>query len=410
MPWLLRAGTFERWFPEFCKNFPASVGQLTARAIKFQFATLMNTTNLSKAALALVLAAFSTAHLVADVVEIKGGARIVGQVTKIDDGSVVVRTDYAGTLTIKQSEVTSITTDAPVAVRLSSGTRIEGKVSGGPDGSLQIAGADGTISTSVSKVAASWAAGSEDPAVAALQRHWTYEASVDVAGKTGNKEQLGTAGAFRAILKAPQDTLQFYAAYNRQVSDGTKSADQFKAGIDYANNFSGRYSWYARDEAGFDHVKLVAFSNVAAFGLGYDFIKEPKHTLTGRAGVSHRYESYQPNPLEVAKFIVPPFSLAPDAARRLATKETFNSAGLDFGLEHKWEFATSAVVNRLSYVPSFEDFSDYHFTHESFYEIPLANPAWKLRLGISNDYNSKPGKNVERLDTAYFSRLVLSWK
>jgi Protein of unknown function, DUF481 len=370
----------------------------------------MNMTNLSKATLALVLVAASAAQLAADVVEIKGGARIVGKISTIDSGSVVVSTDYAGTITIKQSEVLSIATDAPVAVRLASGTRIEGKVSAAPDGSLQIAGADGTITTTVSKVAASWKSGGEDPAVVALQRHWTYEASVDVSGKTGNKEQVGTAAAFRAILKTPQDSLQFYAAYDRQISDGTKSADQLKAGVDYANNFSGKYSWYARDEAGFDRVKLISFSNIAAAGLGYDFIKESKHTLTGRAGISHRYESYQPDPVASAQYVLPPFSLPYSSARRLATKDTFNSAGLDFGLEHKWEFTDSSLVNRLSYVPSFDDFSDYHFTHESFYELPMVNPAWKLRLGVSNDYISKPGKNVERLDTAYFTRLVLTWR
>ncbi len=67
-------------------------------------------------------------------------------------------------------------------------------------------------------------------------------------------------------------------------------------------------------------------------------------------------------------------------------------------------------MNRIAYVPSFNDFSNFHFTHESFYEIPLAAPSWKLRLGVSNDYNSKPGKGVDKMDTGYFTRFVLNWK
>ena len=39
---------------------------------------------------------------------------------------------------------------------------------------------------------------------------------------------------------------------------------------------------------------------------------------------------------------------------------------------------------------AFDDFANYRLTHETFYQIPLANPAWKLRLGVSNDYNSTP--------------------
>ena len=220
-----------------------------------------------------------------------------------------------------------------------------------------------------------------------LERSWGYEASVDVAGKSGNKSQLGTAAALRATLAGVSDMLVFYSAYDRQLSDGKKSADQFKAGADYSSNFSSRTSWYARDEGGFDRIKDIQFYNVAAVGFGYDFIKEPKQTLTGRAGVSFRNENYK-NPL------------TPDV----------NAAGLDFGLNHRLQLDDALLVNRLTWVPSFNDFANYRFTHESFYEMPLANPAWKLRLGVNNDYNSKPGKGVVKLDTGYFTRLVLNWK
>ena len=346
----------------------------------------MNTPNLLRASLALAAVAFGAANLSADVVETKSGARIVGKVTKIDGGAVTVSTDYAGAITIKQSEVTAITTDAPIAVRLNTGTRIDGKVSTSA-GAVQIAGADGNISTTVDKVAASWAAGGKDPAVAALERGWAYEAAVDVSGKTGNKEQLGTGFSFRATLAGSQDTLQFYSAYDRQVSDGVKSADQFKAGVDYANNFSGAKSWYMRNEGGFDRVKDIELYDIAAAGLGYDFIKEPKQTLTGRAGVSFRYAGYKnPKTTDV------------------------KSVGADFGLAHKLQLDNALLKNTLSYVPTFDDFSNYIITHESTLELPLLSTQWKLRLGVANDYNAKPGKGVKRLDTTYFTRLVLNWK
>ncbi len=121
--------------------------------------------------------------------------------------------------------------------------------------------------------------------------------------------------------------------------------------------------------------------------MGYDVIKEPLHLLTFRAGLSFRYEGYGD-----------------------VTQPALKTMGLDFGVNHEWTFTTSKLVNRLTYVPSFNDFSNFHFTHESFYEIPLANPAWKLRMGVSNDYNSKPGPGIERLDTGYFTRLLLNWK
>jgi len=336
--------------------------------------------------LAFGIVAVGAIRLAADVVETKSGARIVGKVTKIDGGTVSVSTDYAGTIAIKQSEVAAINTDAAVAVRLASGTRIDGKVSGSA-GAVQIASADGSVNTTVDKVAASWAAGGKDPAVAALERGWAYEAAVDIAGKSGNKSQLGTAAGVRATLAGVHDTLVFYTNYDRQVTDGRKSADQFKAGADYQSNFAGQKSWYLRNEGGFDRIKDIQFYDVAAFGLGFDFIKAPKQTLTGRLGLSFRNENY----------------------KSPATADV-NAAGMDFGLNHSLKFETAALVNRLTVVPSFNDFSNFRLTHESFLELPTANPNWKLRLGVNNDYNSKPGKGVDKMDTGYFTRLVLNWK
>jgi len=328
----------------------------------------------------------ATAQLTADTVETKSGARIVGKVTKIDGGTVSVATDYAGTIAIKQSEVAAINTDAPVAIRLASGTRIDGKVSG-TAGAVQVASADGTVNTTVDKVAASWAAGGKDPQLAVLERGWAYEATVDVSGKSGNRSQLGTAAGVRATLAGVHDTLVFYTAYDRQVTDGQKSADQFKAGADYQSNFSGQRSWYLRNEGGFDRIKDIQFYDVAAFGLGFDFIKKANQTLTGRLGLSFRNENYRnPKTTDV------------------------NAAGMDFGLNHSLKMDNLALVNRLSVVPSFNDFANFRLTHESFLEVPTTNPQWKLRFGVNNDYNSKPGKGVDKLDTGYFTRLVLNWK
>jgi hypothetical protein len=29
---------------------------------------------------------------------------------------------------------------------------------------------------------------------------------------------------------------------------------------------------------------------------------------------------------------------------------------------------------------------------------------------VANDYNSQPGRGVEKMDTSYFTRLVLNWR
>lgn len=332
------------------------------------------------------MAALCALRLSADVVVTANGARIVGKIKLIRGGIITMSTDYAGDISIKQSLVTSITTDMPVAVRTADGTRVIGIVSPAPGGGVAVSGPNEKLGTPVNRIAASWAAGVEDPDIVALRRKWSYEAGVDINGQTGTNHQLSTDYGFKATLTGPDDLLKLYTDYNRQETDGEVSSDQFKAGVDYSDNYTTLKSWYVKDEAGFDRVNDILFYDIAASGLGYDFIKRDNETLTGRAGLSYRYDEYS----------------GPDAG-------TLSEPGADLGFEYTRKFRTSLLSDSFSYDPTFEDPRNFVVSHEVKYDIPLVNPFWKVSLGMSNSYNSRPVDGVDRLDTLYFARLVLTW-
>lgn len=336
---------------------------------------------------------FAATALHADVIETKNGSRITGKVTQIDATVVTVNTDFAGDIKIKQGEIVSIMTDAPMNIRLDDGDVLQGTISnkslGSPPGSIVITGlkAGEATDASLGKISRTWALKSKDPEVAKLERHWSFEAGMDVTGKTGNNEQLGTTYSFRATLASSRDALQLHTAYNRQLSNGSLSADQFKAGVDYQNNFHGRTSWYARDEMGFDHVRDINLSNIAAAGVGYDLIKTKTGSLTVRGGLSHRYEDHS-----------------------MESESTVRDLGFDFGLINQWTFRTWSITSRIAYTPTFEDLSVYQIVHDSYVELPMASPHWKFRIGITNDYDSHPSAGLKQLDTTYYARLLLNWK
>lgn len=331
-----------------------------------------------------LLGAGAASH--ADVVETKNGSRLTGTVTKVDGGGITLVTDYAGTITIKQSEVAKFETEKPLFIRLTGGTTMEGTVSASADGKLTVTGQDGTITTTVDKVATTWSKGEPDPAIAAMMRKWKFEVAFDVTGKTGNSEQLGYGGGAKATLASKQDTLILFTDFSYQSTNGAKSEDKFRVGIDYSSYLSERTTWYARDEGGFDNVKGIEFYNVAAAGLGYDFIQNlPKQKLTGRAGLSYRFENYG--------------GVQPDV----------RSAGLDLGITHFYKFENAVMNNSVTYVPSFDDFANYRAVHDSNLEFPIAG-SWKFRVGVNNDYTSEPSPGVERLDTTYYGKFVLKWE
>jgi putative salt-induced outer membrane protein YdiY len=345
-----------------------------------------NTRRTLIAGLSICAALCCAPRLRADVVETASGARLVGKITKIQSGVVTLQTDYAGELSIKQVLVTKITTDHPVSVRFADGSGIVGTITSPSADKLQISGTSRTVECPVGNISATWATGEEDPDVVALRRKWSYEAAADVTGRSGTNTSLGTSYEFRAKLIGPLDTFQYYTAYNRQETAGEVSADQFKAGVDYADNFAAATSWYARDEGGFDRVNDISLYDIAASGLGYDFIKEKEQTFTGRVGLSYRYDEYS----------------TPDTA-------ALSSAGADFELEYLLKTKKWQVSDTIAFDPAFQDLGNFIITHEFAFEIPISKSLWKLSTGVANNYNSRPVGGVDKLDTLYFTRLVLSW-
>jgi Protein of unknown function, DUF481 len=330
----------------------------------------------------LVVAGLGAGGLRADVIETKDGTHLVGHVTKIADGKVYVATDFAGDIVVLQSHIVRLSTDKPVAVRLMSGRRYDGTLSTSQD-VVQVATASGPVTTSVPEIAASWPAGQPDPQSIRPQYHWVYEASVNVTGKEGNHRQFGGAYGVRATLKRLKDTLILSSSYNRQTSDGAKSADQAKVGADYADNYSDRNSWYVRDTVGFDRVKDLTLYNTAAVGAGYDLVKQVHQTLTVRAGLAHRYEQYADH-----------------------TAPQVSALGLDLEVNHTLQFSGSLLTTKVAVVPEFDRFSDIILTQETDYDIPLTKSNWKVRLGFANNFVSNPPAGIKQLDTTYFGSLV----
>jgi hypothetical protein len=335
---------------------------------------------------AVALLAIPAAH--ADTVRTADGSVLVGKIIKVDGGTIEIDTAYAGVLKVKQSAVVSFSTDAPVNVRFKDGNTVVGTVAG-ESGQIQVASASVSASGSIENVTNAWLPGDDSPEVRLMKanaRHWEFEASADVLGKSGNSDNLAASLGFRAARITPDDKLEFYGAYARAEQDSTTTADQSKAGIDYQSTFSGKYSWYVREEIGTDKIQGLDFYSNTAVGVGFDAIKNERQLLTFRTGLAYRYETYSNG-----------------------TTAIIDAPALDLGLIHEYKTDTWKIANRVTFLPTLEDFGVFRLQHESYYEVPLAVGRWKVRVGLANDYNSEPLPGKTELDTTYFTKFVLSW-
>jgi putative salt-induced outer membrane protein YdiY len=211
---------------------------------------------------------------------------------------------------------------------------------------------------------------------------------INIAGRDGNTDKFDTGLTGLASLTGPKDRLDFYGSYFYAQSNNVRTDDNVKIGMRYTNYLSEKIGWFVRSEGERDTFANIQFRSTSAFGLSYRWIKEPKMELESTLGLSYRYEDYTTN----------------------TPSEGF--PGLDIGARFIWEFSTWGKLSSIiSYLPSIDDFGDFILKQDTAVEVPLANSErWKLRFGLTNEYNSAPNQGREKLDSLYYLRLVLSWK
>jgi hypothetical protein len=338
-----------------------------------------------------IIALLVAATAAADRIELNDGSVINGKLKSAEGGLFKFETAFAGTIVIAQEQIRTFETQTPIHVGLRAGTQVLGTVASERNGVALVA-RDGRITTAPSEIAAIWQPGEDSPDVriakelaAKAARTWAYEAAVSINGRTGVSEKFNAAAAFKATLASDSDKLMFTLAAEKADDNGVETANRQAAAVEYSSFSTAGNGWYARTMLEKDKIKLLDLRSTTAFGFARRLIKTEVQELEGRVGVNYLYESY-------------------------STGLDFESPGLDLGLQHVYQFANSRMSNLVTFTPAFEDFANYRAHHESAWEMPITASLWKLRIGVANDYTSQPPPGVEKLDTTYFTSLILNWK
>lgn len=327
----------------------------------------------------------------ADQINLTNGSVVYGRIISAEEGTFRIETDFAGKIAIAQDKIRSFTTDEAVNVQFAAGSTVLGQVQSNAAG-IAVVAADGQMSAATGSVAAVWLIGADSPAtrqmkeqIAKSERKWAYEASVAINGRTGVSEKFAGAVGLKATLESAKDKLIFVLQAEKSEDNGIETANRQFAGADYSSFFSEMNIWYARTSVEKDSIKALDLRSSTAFGVGRKLIKRELQDLEMRVGLSYLYETY-------------------------ANGTKFDSPGLDVAIIHAYQFKNGKMNNSLTYMPTFKDFANYRLRHETTYEMPISASLWKLRTGVINDFTSIPQPGVERLDTLYFTSLILNWK
>lgn len=318
-----------------------------------------------------------------DSIELKDGSVINGEVMELSSKQLTFKTNFAGTIKIKISEIKSFTSDKKFNLALSKRTEVQGKVT--------ITDGKGSLSGDIEKVIDDkweydvlWPEGSPDPRLKNKYK-WLFNAAFDYFGKTGNSEEINFGLNYTMKYERLDDNVLLYAKAYRSEVDGELDSNEYVGGLEYEIKPWDRHALYFRSKFEQDEFEDLRLRQTYAAGYGHYLWDQENKKLRFRTGLLYRTESYY-NSVEEA-----------------------DTMGLDLGLYYLYKFKFGTWVTELSYEPSLEDKDDFIMHHESRLDMPLRKHA-NIRMGIEHDYdNALIDNSVNRLDTKYFISLVFTW-
>jgi hypothetical protein len=329
---------------------------------------------------------------VADQVELSDGSIVKGKITNVSGGKLTIETKFVGTVALDLAHVVTFATDEPVNVTVGASPAVLGRVEAATDG-VRLQGAPARPVASPADVTALWRQGAESPGEKIAREHselakrkWAYEATVAITGRAGTSDKFNSTIGGKATLASNHDRLIIAASTERVKDNGQETSDRQFGGVDYSWFYSPDHGWYMRTSLESDQIKALDLRSASAIGMTRKVVRLSNEELELRFGGSYTYEAYSNN------------------------DPTFESPGLDFTLLNSFTRGGAKLNTVVAYLPTFRDTGNYRIRHESNLEIPLTVSLWKLKVGISNEYQNEPPAGVDRFDTIYFTSLLLNWK
>lgn len=168
-----------------------------------------------KFVLAATLGVLSSRFLLAGQIVLQNGDRLTGVIEKSDDKNLVIKTDYAGEVTVQMSAITAIESDKPLHVGLKDGRAVVGPVKT-TDGKLEVEPANGAPVTVTTDAIKKIRNDDEESAERKLEhagwlQAWTGGVTTGFAMTRGNSETKNLGLVFTADRKTLHDHLGLYA-------------------------------------------------------------------------------------------------------------------------------------------------------------------------------------------------------
>lgn len=310
--------------------------------------------------LAVGLVILSSAMLRADQVVLKNGDRLTGSIEKSDDKTLLLKTEFAGDVTVQWTAIQAITSTQSLHVGTSDGKTIVGPVTT-TDGSLAVSTANsGTVTAPITAVLtlrndAEQTAfdKSQHPG---LTEGWKGGANVGFALTGGNSQTKSLAIAFTAARTGLHDKFLVYenTVYATNDAPGAVpnvTANTNQGGLRYDHDLTPRLFGFVGADFMNNELQSLGLRSVGSGGLGLHVVKSLNTTLDLLAGGNYTHETYH---------FVPP--TPPSTVFTPGVTNNYGALTLGEELTHKHK--GTVITQKMYLYPNLSDTGQYRATFD----------------------------------------------
>ena len=255
-----------------------------------------------------------TSTVFADQVTLKNGDRLTGSIVKSDGKTLVIKTEFAGEVTVEWPAVQVIKSTEPLHVDWKGGQSAVGAVTTSDD-QVAVSTRDKGVVTAAKETVVDMRNSNEQAAYErsqhpTLAQGWEAGANLGFALTAGNSETKNLALAFLADRKALNDHIgvflnSVYATNHELGITSDVTANSLQSGVRYDRNINDGLFAYVNGEFDTDALQGLNLRSLFGAGLGYHAVKNDNTALDLLGGLNYTRESYtavSPNPAFTRNF------------------------------------------------------------------------------------------------------------
>jgi putative salt-induced outer membrane protein len=336
-----------------------------------------------------------------DQVTLKNGDRLSGNIVSSDEKALLLKTDYAGDVTIEWEAVVGIESTQDLHLTLKNGAKLAGKVTT-VDGKFEVAGAppntapapkDTIVAVRNDAEQKTYDINAEKLAHPKFTYFWSGVFDSGLALTRGNSSTASYTLDGKAVRETDRDKLTVYANYifadNQVTVPATTTANLFQGGIRGDLNLSPRTFVFAFGDFQTNQLQHLSLRQDYGGGFGYHIIKT-KNTLFDVFGGGD-YDRDEFSSYTYTNPAPPPPLLAQAAYDQ-------NSAEVVVGEEFDTNVASRTTLNeRLSFFPNLSHTGEYRMQFDS--SLALQMKTWlSWQVTFSDRYISYPPPGLKGND------------